>query len=203
MASSSSRFALLASSTLMLAALVISSPGYASGFDPKDHHDLGGHFLSQDVPKGGEESKYVYRMVKRVVGYTFREKVHDSDVPYLVKFCDGACFDAERGTLMPMLEVAEMLDHKNSGKVATFNYILNDLEKGLEHYRDGAKDEAGKLPKTFLTWVPSKKQREEEGATVKHYTGSVTKAGMKEWLEMLKIPLGLTKIERNKRKEEL
>ena len=189
---------------MLAAAMVISSPGYASGYDPKAQHDLTGHFLSQDVPNGGRgESNYLHRMVKRVVGYTFREIVHDSAVPYLVKFCDGACFDTERGTLLPMLEVAEMLDHKRSGKVATFNYILNDLEKGLEHYRDGAKDEAGKLPKTFLTWIPSKKQREEEGATVKHYTGSVTKAGMKEWLEMLKIPLGLTKSERNRRKEEL
>ena len=171
----------------------------ASGSDPNARHDFGPDFLSQEIPKGRETS----RTVQRVVGKTFRKRVHESQVPFLVQFCDGACFDDERGTLAPLLEIAEMLDHKSSGKVATFNYILNDMEKGLEHYRDGAVDVGtGKLPKTFLAWIPGKKER-EGGAAVKHYGGSVTKAGMIEWLEMLQVPLGLTKSDRNSRKDEL
>lgn len=95
-----------------------------------------------------------------------------------------------------------MMDEKKSGKIATFNYILNDMEKGLEHYRDGAKDASGNLPPTFLVWVPSVMER-EAGAKVVHYRGAVTKAAMQEWLETLNVSLGRTVKERNAIRDEL
>lgn len=95
-----------------------------------------------------------------------------------------------------------MMDERKSGKVATFNYVLNDLESGLEHYRDGAKDSSGNLPPTFLVWVPGREQR-EAGAEAAHYRGAVTKAAMQEWLETLKVSLGRTVKERNSRRDEL
>ena len=144
--SPTTRLVLVASPALLLATtLLLASPGRASGAD-----DAFGPGFQSQKPSRDDTTKSV---VHRVVGTTFRKYIVGAPSPYLVAFCDGPCFDAERGLQAPLRDIAEMMAEKKSGRVAQFNYALNDLEKGLEHYRDAAKDDGGRLPPTFLAWA--------------------------------------------------
>lgn len=67
----------------LVVTLLLSSPWACRGFDVNAHHDLGPGFLSQRPPTD------TIGHVHRVVGSTFREKIHESHTPFVVKFCDG------------------------------------------------------------------------------------------------------------------
>lgn len=183
-------------SVAALAVILSTAISPAAGLDVNKLHGLNHQFLSQRPPT--HESGFIHR----IVGTTFRSDVHDSDEPWLVKFCNGGCFDAERGTLKALVDVSEMMQDKKSGRTGTFNYMLNDLEDDLKFYRDEAKDERGQLPPTFLLWVPGRKDR-EAGLKHRHYTGTVSKESMVELLEALNVPLGRTIKERKRAKDEL